>query len=294
MAAAPADRRNRNIADRHPEDRPFHLCSLHSLSKRKLMIRVSNLTKKFTLDKRKQKELATSSSSVTAVDDISFECSPGRVHALLGPNGAGKTTTLRMLSTIFSPSAGTIEIDGIDAVSDPRQARRRIGFLTGSAGLYARLTPDELVTYFGKLYGVPAQELEARKKKLYDLLDIHEFRDKRIGKLSTGMKQRVSICRTMIHDPQVVIFDEPTSGLDVITAENIIRLIRDCREQGKTVIFSSHIMSEVDLLCDDITIIHRGKVLYNDTMQAFRDQMQAPNLTAEFIRIVNETKTTKL
>lgn len=254
------------------------------------MIQVSNLSKSFTLNRQQKKELGTNQASVLAVDDISFECFPGRVHALLGPNGAGKTTTLRMLSTIFKPTKGSIVIDGIDAVKDPQEARKHIGFLTGSAGLYARLTPNELIAYFGELYGVSKNDIEMRKKKLYDLLDMHDFQNKRIGKLSTGMKQKVSICRTMIHDPQVVIFDEPTSGLDVITAENIIQLIRDCKHQGKTVIFSSHIMGEVDLLCDDITIIHKGKVLYNDTMEAFRTQQQAPNLTAEFIRIIHDQK----
>jgi sodium transport system ATP-binding protein len=255
------------------------------------MIQVSNLSKSFTLNRQQKKELGTNQDSVLAVDDISFECAPGKVHALLGPNGAGKTTTLRMLSTIFKPTKGTILIDGIDTVKDPQEARKHIGFLTGSAGLYARLTPNELISYFGELYSVPKNDIETRKKKLYDLLDMNDFQNKRIGKLSTGMKQKVSICRTMIHDPQVVIFDEPTSGLDVITAENIIQLIRDCKNQGKTVIFSSHIMGEVDLLCDDITIIHKGKILYNDTMEAFRTQQQAPNLTAEFIRIVNNQKT---
>lgn len=258
------------------------------------MIQISHLSKSFTLNRQQKKELGTNQHSVLAVDDISFECLPGRVHALLGPNGAGKTTTLRMLSTIFKPTKGTIIIDNIDAVKDPQEARKHIGFLTGSAGLYARLTPNELIAYFGELYGVSKNDIEMRKKKLYDLLDMHDFQNKRIGKLSTGMKQKVSICRTMIHDPQVVIFDEPTSGLDVITAENIIQLIRDCRNQGKTVIFSSHIMGEVDLLCDDITIIHKGKVLYNDTMEAFRAQQQTPNLTAEFIRIVHDQKTETL
>jgi sodium transport system ATP-binding protein len=248
------------------------------------MIQISHLSKSFTLNRQQKKELRTTQNSVLAVDDISFECLPGRVHALLGPNGAGKTTTLRMLSTIFKPTKGTILIDNVDAVKDPQEARKHIGFLTGSAGLYARLTPNELISYFGELYGVSKNDIEMRKKKLYDLLDMHDFQNKR-------MKQKVSICRTMIHDPQVVIFDEPTSGLDVITAENIIQLIRDCRNQGKTVIFSSHIMGEVDLLCDDITIIHKGKVLYNDTMEAFRTQQQAPNLTAEFIRIVKDQKT---
>ncbi|MCC6700789.1 MAG: ATP-binding cassette domain-containing protein [Fluviicola sp.] len=254
------------------------------------MINVSNLSKSFSLTRQQKKELGTTENTVLAVDDISFSCAPGRVHALLGPNGAGKTTTLRMLSTIFKPTKGSIIIDGIDAVANAQEARKHMGFLTGSAGLYARLTPNELVDYFAKLYGVSNEDRDKRKQRLFDLLDMHDFKNKRIGKLSTGMKQKVSICRTMIHDPQVVIFDEPTSGLDVITAENIIQLIRDCKNEGKTVIFSSHIMGEVDLLCDDITIIHKGKVLFNDTMEAFRSQMEAPNLTAEFIRIVNQQK----
>jgi sodium transport system ATP-binding protein len=121
---------------------------------------------------------------------------------------------------------------------------------------------------------------------------MHDFQNKRIGKLSTGMKQKVSICRTMIHDPEIIVFDEPTSGLDVITAENIIQLIQNCKNQGKTVIFSSHIMSEVDLLCDDMAIIHKGKLLFSGTMTDFKDQMQADNLTAEFIRIVHQSQNT--
>lgn len=254
------------------------------------MILVDNLFKSFELSKKQQRELATENSTVTAVNGISFECHPGRIHALLGPNGAGKTTTMRMLSTIFTPTSGKISINGVDAVQNPQEARKQIGFLTGSTGLYARLTPNELVAYFGMLYGVDKLTLERRKKELFELLDINDFQNKRIGKLSTGMKQKVSICRTMIHDPQVVIFDEPTSGLDVITAANIIQLIRDCKAKGKTVIFSSHIMSEVDLLCDDISIIHKGELLCNEPMDSFRANMQASNLTAEFIRIVEQTK----
>lgn len=258
------------------------------------MIQVSNLSKSFELNRQQKKELGTKASSVLAVDQVSFACTPGRVHALLGPNGAGKTTTLRMLSTIFKPTSGSVIINHIDAVKNPQEARKHIGFLTGSAGLYARLTPNELITYFGELYGVSKTDIRLRKEKLYDLLGMHDFQNKRIGKLSTGMKQKVSICRTMIHNPQVVIFDEPTSGLDVITAENIIQLIRDCKNEGKTVIFSSHIMGEVDLLCDDMTIINKGKVLFNDSMEAFRSQQQEQNLTAEFIRIVNQHNSSAL
>lgn len=254
------------------------------------MIKVENLRKEFTLTKQQQKEFATTSKKALAVNDISFECQPGKVFSLLGPNGAGKTTTLRMLSTIFKPTQGSIEIAGVDAIKNPQEARKKIGFLTGSTGLYARLTPNEVIAYFAQLYGIPKAEYEARKEHLYSLLDMHDFQHKRIGKLSTGMKQKVSICRTMIHDPEVVIFDEPTSGLDVITAENIIKLIQDCKDQGKTVIFSSHIMSEVDLLCDDLAIIHKGNLLYSGSMSDFRNNMQEDNLTAEFIRIVHESQ----
>jgi sodium transport system ATP-binding protein len=254
------------------------------------MIQVRDLVKEFELTRQQQKELNTNEKIARAVDNISFDCQPGRVFSLLGPNGAGKTTTMRMLSTIFKPTNGSIQIAGIDAVGKAQEARKKIGFLTGSTGLYARLTPDELINYFATLYGVPSDLREERKEHLYNLLGMHDFRGKRIGKLSTGMKQKVSICRTMIHDPEVVVFDEPTSGLDVITAENIIQLIRDCKDQGKTVIFSSHIMSEVDLLCDDMAIIHKGKLLFSGTMEDFRSNMQADNLTAEFIRIVQQNQ----
>lgn len=250
------------------------------------MIKVDSLKKEFVLTKKMRKEYATKDRVSLAVNNVSFECKPGRIFSLLGPNGAGKTTTMRMLSTLFTPTSGTIEIAGIDAVENPAEARKKIGFLTGSSGLYARLTADEQVDYFGKLYGLDKEVIEQRKKYLFDLLDIHEFKHKRVGKLSTGMKQRVSICRTMIHDPEVIVFDEPTSGLDVISAASIIQLIRDCKEAGKTVIFSSHIMSEVDLLCDDLAIIHKGNVIFNDTFEQFKAQMSTESLTAEFIHLI--------
>lgn len=250
------------------------------------MISVQNLNKTFTLTKQQRKELNTDQKTATAVQDLSFSCQPGRVFSLLGPNGAGKTTTLRMIATLIAPTSGQIHINGIDALSQPQEAREHIGFLTGSTGLYARLTPIEVIDYYADLYGVEKADREKRKEELFSLLHMQDFLHKRIGKLSTGMKQKVSICRTMIHDPSVVIFDEPTSGLDVITAENIIKLIRSCKDQGKTVIFSSHIMSEVDLLCDDLAIIHQGSLKYNGTMADFRANMQTANLTEEFIRIV--------
>ncbi len=252
------------------------------------MIKVENVSKVFTLTKKQQKELATSEKEMTAVSGISFECQPGKIYSLLGPNGAGKTTTLRMISTIFQPTTGSIVIGGVDAVKNPQEARRKIGFLTGSAGLYGRLTPNELIQYFADLYQVDKATFQRRKNQLYDLMDMHDFANKRIAKLSTGMRQKVSIARTMIHDPEVVVFDEPTSGLDVITSENIIHLINDCKNQGKTVIFSSHIMSEVDLLSDEIGIIHKGRMLFNGTKADFIANKQEDSLTGEFIRIIKQ------
>jgi sodium transport system ATP-binding protein len=250
------------------------------------MIQVQNVSKVFTVTKQLKKELGIAGDSVKAVDNISFECKPGRIFSLLGPNGAGKTTLLRLIATILKPSSGNISVAGFDTVNSDRDVRQRIGFITGSTGLYERLTTNELIKYFADLYGVEKDVFEQRKRELFDILGIDGFSTKKIGQLSTGMKQKVSLVRTMIHDPEVIVFDEPTSGLDVIAAKNIIELIKRCKEQNKTVIFSSHIMSEVDLLCDDLAIIHKGKLLFNDTMDNFRKQMTTRNLTEEFIHIV--------
>lgn len=255
------------------------------------MITVTNLVKEYELSRRQRKEWNTNQKTVRAVNNISFTCQPGRVFSLLGPNGAGKTTTLRMISTILQPTAGSINVSGFDVKEQGQDVRRSIGFLTGSTGLYQRMTVNEVIKYFADLYNVSKSDFKERKERLFSLMDMNDFSNKRIGQLSTGMKQKISIARTMIHDPQVIVFDEPTSGLDVITAENIIELIRDCKNQGKTVIFSSHIMSEVDLLCDDLAIIHKGRLLFNDTMDNFRSQMQTNTLTQEFIHIVKNAKT---
>ena len=254
------------------------------------MIKVENLRKEFKLTKQQRKETPGNPEIAVAVDGVSFECQPGKIYSLLGPNGAGKTTTLRMISTIIEPTSGDVKVCGHSVINEPEKVRSNIGFLTGSTGLYSRLTPNEVIAYYGDLNGVPKNTITERRDYYYDLLDMHDFANKRIGQLSTGMKQKVSITRTMIHDPQVVVFDEPTSGLDVITAENIIKLIRDSKEAGKTVIFSSHIMSEVDLLCDELSIIDKGKIIYSGEMTDFRARLNGKSLTQEFIDIVNEQK----
>ena len=250
------------------------------------MIQIDNLTKSFTSKTGKgfKKETVT----VNAVNEVSFECKPGRIFSLLGPNGAGKTTTLRMIAGIINPTSGTAIVDGVDISQGNDEVKKRIGFLTGSTGLYERLNPDETLDFFGKLYKLPTSEYNERKEYLFEKLGVNEFRKKRVGQMSTGMKQKVSIARTLIHDPEVLIFDEPTSGLDVITADSIIDLIRESKDNNKTVIFSSHIMSEVDLLCDDLAIINKGSIIFNDSFENFKREMKADNLTQEFINRVKE------
>lgn len=249
------------------------------------MIEVHNLTKVF--GKPQKPNRAGDNGKSKALDQVSFSCKAGRIFSLLGPNGAGKTTALRSIATILSPTSGAVEVAGFDTVEAPNAVRQRIGFLTGTTGLYERITPDEFLNFLRKIYQIPQTTFLERKERLYETLGMQDFRSKRIGKLSSGMKQKVSIARTLIHDPPVLVFDEPTTGLDVITAENIINLIRESKDNGKTVIFSSHIMSEVDLLCDDLAIIHQGRLLYNNTMDHFRQSMESRSLTEEFIKTVN-------
>ena len=251
------------------------------------MIEIEHLTKSFPLSRKQRREMGPDFKGkiVHAVDDLSLTAMPGRIFSLLGANGAGKTTTLRMVATMIRPTSGSIRVAGMDTVTEAQAVRRKLGFLTGSTALYARLTPNEMVKYFADLNGVPKDVMEKRKNHYFDMLDMHDFASRSIGKLSTGMKQKVSIVRTMIHDPDVVVFDEPTSGLDVITARHIIGLIRECKAAGKTVIFSTHIMSEVDMLSDDLAIIHQGKLVYSGTYPDFRAGMQAESLEDEFIRL---------
>ena len=254
------------------------------------MIEVTDLKKRFKLTGDQKKKIGNGSKSgvVDAVSEISFTCRPGRIFTLLGPNGAGKTTTLRMISTMLQPDGGTITVAGHDVVKQPEAARRHLGFLTGSTGLYDRLTPNEFVKYFADLHDMDKAKFQQKRDELFSLLDINEFANRRIAKFSTGMKQKVSIARTLIHDPDVIVFDEPTSGLDIISAQNIIRLIKSLRDDGKTIIFSTHIMGEVSLLSDDLAIVHKGKLCYNGSYQDFRQQMQTDSLVDEFIRYVEE------
>jgi sodium transport system ATP-binding protein len=226
------------------------------------MIEARGLSKRFQDKKRGE---------IRAVDNVSFRCEPGRIYGLLGANGAGKTTTLRILATILEPTDGTAAVCGYDVVEQPEKVRAKVGFLSTATALYPRLTAQELVEYFGRLNG----------------LDMNGFRDRRCDKLSTGMKQKTSIARTLVHDPPVMIFDEPTLGLDIMTARTITTFIRECRDRGKTVIFSTHIMSEVEKLCDVIGIIHDGKLLTEGTLAQLRERYAEQDLEEIFVKVVS-------
>ncbi len=255
------------------------------------MILVEHLSKDFKLSRQHRRELGDSFKSaktLRAVNQINFECKPGRIFGLLGPNGAGKTTTLRMIATMLKPSAGSIAVSGFDSVRQGQKVREKIGFMTGQTALYDRLTPEEMVKYIADLHGMSSRKFKERKEHIFDLLDMHDFANRRIARLSSGMKQKTSIARTIIHNPDVMIFDEPTSGLDVMTSRAIMNLIRSCREEGKTVIFSTHRMGEVNQVCDDIAIIFKGELFFNNTLDQFKVEMTQPTFEDEFIYRVGE------
>lgn len=253
------------------------------------MISIEGVTKRFRLRREKTSgPRVEQGGTINAVDHVTLTCRPGRVFSLLGPNGAGKTTLLRMVATMLRPTTGRISVAGFDTVTEQQEVRGRIGFLTGTTGLYERLTPFEIIGYYGELHGLDRAQLKRRRDMLFQSLGIDGFADRRIGRLSSGMRQKVSIARTMIHDPEVVVFDEPTVGLDVITAKSIISLIRRCRDEGKTVIFSTHIMGEVSLLSDDLAIMHKGRLLYSGGFREFSENMSARSIEDQFIRLVEE------
>ncbi|HUJ42810.1 MAG TPA: ATP-binding cassette domain-containing protein [Opitutaceae bacterium] len=241
------------------------------------MIEARHLTKIFHDKKRGE---------IRAVDDVSFTCRPGQIYGLLGANGAGKTTTLRLLATLLRPTGGSATVAGHDVATAAARVRADVGFLATSTALYGRLTARETIAYFGRLNGLPAAQIEARTRQLAAELDLHEFLDRRVEKYSTGMKQKTSIARTLVHDPAVLILDEPTVGLDVMTARNILRFVRDCRARGKTVIYSTHVMSEVEKLCDVIGIIHHGRLVATGTLEELRTRFGETDMEEIFVRAV--------
>lgn len=221
-----------------------------------------------------------------AVDGVTFQAPGGQVTGLLGPNGAGKTTLLRVLSTSLRPTSGQASIDGVDVVADPLTVRRRLGFLSGNTGLYGRLTPRETLAYFGRLHGLTTARVRQRTDELTEVLQMGAYMDKRCDALSTGMKQKVNIARTLVHDPEVIVFDEPTTGLDVPAAETIMALVERCRDDGKTVILSTHHMHEVERICDHIVLIGRGKLRFSGSVEQMREESGCTALDKAFLALV--------
>jgi sodium transport system ATP-binding protein len=243
------------------------------------VIQVKSLSKSF-LDYRR--------GWVSAVADVSFECQPGAIFGLLGPNGAGKTTTLRMLSTVLRPTGGRANVAGFDVETQPEQVRAHIGYMSASTGIYDRMTAWELVAYFGGLYGLTQARLAERMETIFGWLQMNDFRDLLCSKMSTGMKQKVSIARTIVHDPPVLIFDEPTSGLDVLVARVVLQKIAELRDQGKTILFSTHSMSEVEKLCDRVAIIHKGRLQADGAPSALLERYNQPDLEELFFHLVEQ------
>lgn len=221
--------------------------------------------------------------SVTAVAEVSLEVRPGEIVGLLGPNGAGKTTTLRMLAGILSPDRGRVSVDGIDLQLDPIAAKRRIGFLSGDTQLYQRLTPREVLTYFGRLYELDASTIDERSRALIAELDMGAYADRACGTLSSGQKQRANLARAFLHEPQLLILDEPTNALDVVSGQFIVEAIRGARDSGRAVLFSTHIMGEAEYLCDRIVLIHRGRIVDSGSLAELLARSGRRNLTDAFL-----------
>ncbi len=236
------------------------------------MIRFHRLTKRY--------------GTLTAVDDLTLEVRPGEVYALLGPNGAGKTTALRCLATLLTPTSGSASVFGADAVRDPLEVRRRIGFIAASMGLYERLTARELVAYFGNLQGLEGEQLDARVEELVTLFGIESFADRRCGRLSTGQRQRVSLARALVHDPPALILDEPTLGLDVLSGQTIYDFIVRERARGKCILFSTHQLQEVELLADRVGVLRGGELVAEGTPDDLVARTGAPNLARAFLALV--------
>ncbi len=242
------------------------------------MIHVENLMKSFR-DLRR--------GLVHAVDHVSFDAHPGEIFGLLGPNGAGKTTTMRILCTVLRPTGGIATVAGYDVATQAAQVRQHIGFMSANTAIYDRMTAWEFVAYFGSLYGLTPAHLRERMETVFTTLKMNDFRDMLGAKMSTGMRQKVSIARAIIHDPPVLIFDEPTSGLDVLVGRAVLNNIEQLRELGKCILFSTHIMREVERLCDRVAIVSRGRVQTCGTLPELRERHHVADLEELFFQLVS-------
>lgn len=225
-----------------------------------------------------------------ALKGVSFQAWPGEIFGLLGPNGAGKTTALRILSTILRPTSGAAEINGYDVATQPGRVRRQIGFVSVNTANYDRMTAREMVEFFGRLFGIEEDELQSRIEKLFRRLKMEDIADTLGAKMSTGMKQKVSIARALIHDPPVLVFDEATSGLDVLVARALLDTICELRDQGKCIIFSTHIMREAERLCDRLAVMSRGEILAMGEVDELRNEHNEEDLEELFYQLISNNE----
>jgi len=225
---------------------------------------------------------------LVALSGVSFTARPGEIFGLLGPNGAGKTSILRILSTVLRPDSGTATVAGHDVVAKPALVRKKIGFVSANTAVYDRMTAWEMVEYFCRLHGLAPEHLRARMEDVFARLKMNEIRDQLGAKMSTGMKQKVSIARAIVHDPPVLIFDEATVGLDVLVARSLLKTVAELREQGKCIIFSTHIMREAERLCDRLAILHRGRILAEGMLDELREHHAENDLEELFFRLISE------
>lgn len=249
------------------------------------MVEITNLTKIYKLSAKQMKEKKTKKNTKIAVDNVSLKAEKGEIFGVLGPNGAGKTTTLRCLATLLNPTSGNVSVDGYDTVKNPEMVRNKIGFLTNDIKLDPQFSVDYLFDFFGKLHKVPKDVLAERKETLFKYFGIEDFREKKIEELSTGMKQKAAIAVCLAHDPEIVIFDEPTNGLDIVTARQVTDYLKKLRDDGKTVIVSTHIMGDAEKLCDRVGIIIDGHKICEDTIEAICKEYNADNLEDAFFEM---------
>lgn len=246
------------------------------------ILTVNRLVKTFSLSKKQQQIERTKMKQKIAVNSLSFSLHKGEVFGLLGTNGAGKTTTLRMIATLIKPNSGTIAVDGVDAILEPAKVRGMIGFLTSELKLEDFFTPNYMFDYFSALHGVTPEVTKARKEKLFFHLGIDQFAEVKIGDLSTGMKQKVSIAVSLVHDPEIIIFDEPTNGLDIITAKAVTDFLLSLKAAGKTILVSSHIFTLIEKICDRVGIMMEGKMV---RVENVKDILQHSTLEEKFFAI---------
>lgn len=225
---------------------------------------------------------------IAAVQNVSFECHPGKIFGLLGLNGAGKTSILRIVCTILNAESGSVSVMGYDLKTETNEVRKRIGFLPADSGIYENHTPREILTYYARLYKYPESGLAERVEFVIKMAGIDEFADKRAKGFSSGMKQKVCLARAVVHDPMVMIFDEPTNSLDVLTRRSVHDFMRQCRDAGKCVILSTHIMSEAERLCDDVAIVHQGRILRKGSLEQIRLDYSCSDLEDIFAECITK------